>query len=176
MYLPHYKYRFVQKVYDLGFGDSFFLYKLLYTFKSPKSNLWYWVWVEVYEKDMYVIKFHLKTHRNSKDKYSLMTGLYEARPVIYTCIAIMQEIALNNLHASFGFVGANMEGESERMTKRFKVYSRIMATYFSNDEFKHFMLLQKSAYLLVRKSELAIHPELPSYFDLKFKQLYDYLD
>lgn len=62
MYLPHYKYRFVQKVYDLGFGDSFFLYKLLYTFKSPKSNLWYWVWVEVYEKDMYVIKFHLETY------------------------------------------------------------------------------------------------------------------
>ena len=50
-------------------------YKLLYTFKSPKSHQWYWVWVEVYQCDFYAVKFHLKAHRNSLNKYSLMTGL-----------------------------------------------------------------------------------------------------
>lgn len=110
--VSHYDYRFVQRVDDIYVGASFLKYKLLYTFKSPKSHQWYWVWVEVYEHDMYAIKFHLKAHRDSHDKYSLMTGLNEARPVINTCIAIMQEIAQLNPHASFGFIGANMEYET----------------------------------------------------------------
>lgn len=42
---------------------------------------------------MYVIKFHLKVHRDSCEKYSLMTVLN----VIKTCMAIMQEIFLSNL-------------------------------------------------------------------------------
>ncbi|RGN33246.1 hypothetical protein DXB65_16065 [Bacteroides oleiciplenus] len=28
--------------------ETFLKYKLLYSFKSPKSHQWYWVWVEVY--------------------------------------------------------------------------------------------------------------------------------
>ena len=54
---------------------TFLKYKLLYTFKSPKSHQWYWVWVEVYQCDFYAVKFHLKAHRNSLNKYSLITGL-----------------------------------------------------------------------------------------------------
>ena len=48
--------------------------------------------MEVYEHNFYAIKFHLKSHKDSPHKYSLMTGLNEARPVICTCIAIMHEI------------------------------------------------------------------------------------
>jgi len=174
--VSHYDYRFVQRV-DEAYGENTFLkYKLLYTFKSPKSHQWYWVWVEVYEHDMYAIKFHLKAHRGSQNKYSLMTGLNEARPVINTCIAIMQEIAHVNPHASFGFIGANMENETPRLTKRFKVYSRMMATYFSSEEFKHLILMNKSAYVLIRNSELEKYPELPKIFTEKFLALYDYFD
>ena len=100
MDLFHYPYRFVQKVEDSPYRDSFLKYKLLYTFKSSRSHQWYWVWVEVYEYDLYAVKFHLKAHRDSKNKYNLMTGLNEARPVIHTCIAIMQEIADINPHRS----------------------------------------------------------------------------
>ena len=109
----HYPYRFIQRFDEDSLKNCFLKYKLLYTFKSTKSHQWYWVWVEVYEHDFYAIKFHLKAHRHSPDKYNLMTGLNEARPVINTCIAIMQEISYINPHSSFGFIGANMQDESD---------------------------------------------------------------
>lgn len=107
MDIYHYPYHFVQRVdeYQTSGKEDFLKYKLLYTFKSPKSHQWYWVWGEVYARDLYAVKFHLKTHRNSPNKYSLMTGLHEARPVINTCIAIMQEIGNVDPHSSFGFIG-----------------------------------------------------------------------
>lgn len=172
----HYDYRFVQKVDDALGGNSFLKYKLLYVFKSTKSHQWYWVWIEVYEHDMYAVKFHLKAHRDSKDKYRLMTGLNEVRPIINTCIAIMQEIANLNPHASFGFIGANMHGESEYLTKRFRIYCRIMATRFTENVFEHFQIAQKSAYIMIRKSELEQKPELLQLFTSKFIQFYDYFD
>ena len=176
MDLFHYPYRFVQKVEDSPYRDSFLKYKLLYTFKSSRSHQWYWVWVEVYEYDLYAVKFHLKAHRDSKNKYNLMTGLNEARPVIHTCIAIMQEIADVNPHASFGFIGANMDEESVFQTKRFRIYSRMMVSYFKGGTFEHYMIVAKSAYLMIRKSELEKEPHLAEIFSDKFKELYDYFD
>lgn len=119
MELFHYPYHFVQRVDEIHPINSFLKYKLLYTFKSPMSHQWYWVWVKVYQRDFYAVKFHLKAHRNSPNKYSLMSGLNEARPVINTCIVIMQEIGSINPRASFGFIGANMQNESDVNTKRF---------------------------------------------------------
>ena len=177
MNISHYPYRFVQRIDEQAASlNSFLKYKLLYTFKSPKSHQWYWVWVEVYERNLYAVKFHLKAHRQSPDKYSLMTGLNEARPVIHTCIAIMQEISEKDKRASFGFIGANMKDETVGYTKRFKVYSRMMATYFSEEVFEHFLLVSKSAYLLIRKSELAVHPDLLQDLNAGFKRLYDCFD
>ena len=177
MRLVHYPYRFVQRVDDADCSKlSFLRYKLLYTFKSPKSHQWYWVWVEVYEHDFYAEKFHLKTHRDSANKYSLMTGLHEARPVICTCIAIMDEIAHINPRSSFGFIGSNMQNESTFMTKRFRVYSSFIATYFTEEVFEHYMMIDKSAYLLVRKTELENNPELLPMLSRKFNQMYDFFD
>ncbi|MBR1941916.1 MAG: hypothetical protein IJ845_11435 [Bacteroidaceae bacterium] len=175
MELYHYPFHFVKKEGDYLQND-FLKYKLLYTFKSPKSHQWYWVWVEVYDKDFYAVKFHLKAHRLSKNKYNVMTGLFEARPVINTCIAIMQQIATENPHASFGFIGANMLDESSFYTKRFHIYSRMMATYFSDESFIHWVLYKKSAYVLMRRSELERNPDLINELNAKFKALYDFFD
>lgn len=82
-----------------------------------------------------------------------MTGLNEARPVINTCVAIMQEISHINPRASFGFIGANMQDESDVSTKRFRVYRRFMAIYFTEDSFEHFFHIKKSSYLLICKTE-----------------------
>lgn len=174
--LFHYPYRFVQRQDESWSSDSFLKYKLLYAFRSPKSHQWYWVWVEVYDHHLYAVKFHLKAHRHSRDKYSLLTGLNEARSVINTCVAIMREIGNFNPHSSFGFIGANMKSETPYFTKRFRVYSRMMATYFSEDVFEHYMLISKSAYLMIRKSELERQPELPEIFTARFKKCYDYFD
>lgn len=172
-----YPYHFVQRVDEPGIPLSSFLkYKLLYTFKSPKSHQWYWVWVEVYKHDMYAIKFHLKAHRHSPHKYSIMTGLNEPRPIVNTCVAIMLEIAAINPHASFGFIGAATEAESEVNTKRFRFYKRLMATYFSKAEFRHFGDVEKSTYILVRHKELEMHPTLIEDIQDGFKATFDYFD
>lgn len=176
MEIPHYSYHFVQRVEEANPITTFLKYKLLYTFKSPKSHQWYWVWVEVYQCDFYAVKFHLKAHRDSPNKYSLMTGLNEARPVINTCIAIMHEIGNINPHSSFGFIGANMQDESDVNTKRFRIYRRFMATYFTEEAFEHFFNIKKSSYLLIRKTELEVQPNLLNELDVKFKELYSYFD
>lgn len=166
-----------KKIEDFSvIGNSFLHHKLLYTFKSPKSHQWYWVWVEVYDYDLYAIKFHLKTHRNSPNKYSIMTGLNEARPVINTCIKIMQEVTQANSSASFGFIGANALNEAEVNTKRFRVYRRFMATYFSEEIFEHYFNIRKSAYLLLRKSVLVDKPDMLSTLNKKFQLMYPYFD
>ena len=177
MELNHYPYHFVQRFDEYcALGEQFLKYKWLYAFKSPKSHQWYWAWVEVYDNHFYEIKFHLKVHKDSENKYSFMTGLHEARQVINTCMCIMMEIAKKDPRSSFGFIGANMAGESTIFTKRFKVYSRIVATYFSDEHFEHTMNIEKSAYMLVRRSEIEANPDLVSQLNQKFKILYDYFE
>lgn len=61
----------------------------LYRFKSSKSNLTYIVRVEIYPQHIYAVKFYLKNHSDSPNKYRLMTNTYEPRRIINTCINIM---------------------------------------------------------------------------------------
>jgi hypothetical protein len=150
--------------------------KYLYTFKSPKSKQWYWVWVEAYYYNMYAIKFHLKADRNSPLKYHRLTGLNEARMVIGTCIAIMLEINESNSCSSFGFIGSNLPNENERETKRFRVYKRIMATHFPLHIFDHRENKDKSTYMLIRKTELEKDPDLIQNIEHFFADNYVYFD
>lgn len=173
--LSYYPYRFVQKVEDAS-SDLFLKYKLLYTFKSPKSHQWYWVWVEVYDSNFYAIKFHLKAHRYSDNKYNLLTGFNEVRPVINTCIAILLEIYKGNPCASFGFIGANMQNESIVNTKRFRVYRRFMATYFNENSFEHFFNIKKSTYIMISKKEIETNSNLLDELEIRFSQMYPYFD
>jgi hypothetical protein len=105
-----------------------------------------------------------------------MTGYNEARPVINTCIAIMEEVSSNNPCASFGFIGANMLNETEVDTKRFRVYRHFMATYFTENTFEHLFNAQKSAYIMLRKTEMEKHPELLSVLMDRFIELYPYFE
>ncbi len=88
----------------------------------------------------------------------------------------MREIVNLNPYTSFGFIGANMANEPSRMTERFKVYSRMMATYFSRDEFRYFVQISKSTDILIRNSELTLHLGFPRIISENFIQLYDYFD
>ena len=62
------------------------------------------------------------------------------------------------------------------MTKRFREYSLFMATYFTETLFEHYVMMEKSAYLLVRKTELQKDPNLLAMLSLKFNQMYDYFE
>ena len=80
----------------------------------------------------------------------------------------MLELAEQNPTASFGFIGANLIGESEHETKRFRVYRRVLTTYFSEEHYMHFQIVEKSAYALVRKQVIEKNPniinEISTYF------------
>jgi hypothetical protein len=125
---------------------------------------------------MYAVKFHLKADRNSKYKYNRLTGLNEARPVINTCIAIMLEIKKSNLKASFGFIGSNLITESENETKRFRVYKKIMATYFSYTNFEHIEIKEKSVYMMICRTELDKDENLIRKIENFFSDNYAYFD
>ena len=175
--MEHYPFRYVKKFIEpWGGPQGFMLYRLLYSFDSPKSHQTYWVWIEVYKKHFYAVKFHLKAHRHSDYKYNLMTGFNEARQCIYTCMAVMAEVAKNDPRASFGFIGANKIGESEVNTKRFRVYRRFMLTNFGNSEYLHKINISKSAYMLINRKELAAHPELLDEIVDGFRELYPYFE
>ena len=175
MGLDYYPYRYLQKIEEPWDGpQGFLLYKLLYSFKSTKTHQTYWVWVEVYKEHFYAVKFHLKSHRDSDKKYNVMTGLNEPRQCIQTCMKIMLEVAAKDDKSSFGFIGANSIGESELETKRFRVYSRYMQTFFNSENYTHYYNLAKSAYLLINKKEMEKNPQLITDIVNGFKELYPY--
>lgn len=149
----------------------------LYHFKSTKSHLQYIVRVERYKYDIYAVKFYLKNHTDSKNKYSILTNTGEPRRIINTCINIMLSIYEKNIKASFGFIGAQGIGEkSTYCTKRYHFYSKIIATYFSDACFYHKENKEKSAYLLINNKALAANPNLIKQIETFFIEQYDYFD
>lgn len=168
--LPH-SYPFVH-VMDEKVNTNGHLSNLLYRFKSTKSNISYIVCVEHYKYNVFVVKFYPKSWRDSKRKYQLLTRTNEPRRIIYTCINIMLTIFDRHPTASFGFVGANRIGEKPRETKRYRVYSTFVATYFSDKLFVHKEDKDKSAYLLVNRSVLSKDPLLISKIEGFFNELF----
>lgn len=160
--LPHYPYAFLtrQTVGDISV--------LIYHFRSTRTKKWYIVRVEQYPNDFFGIKFYLKDDRLNPHKYNRLTGLNEPRPIVYTCIAILMELSEQYPDSSFGFIGANLPGEGEKETKRFRVYRRVLTTYFSEESYLHYQIVEKSAYALVRRRVLENNPniinEISTYF------------
>ena len=168
--LPHYPYTFLTRT---NTGE---IPVLIYHFRSTRTKKWYIVRVEQYPNDFYGIKFYLKDDRLNPHKYNRLTGLNEPRPIIHTCIAILMELAEQNPNASFGFIGANLLGESDHETKRFRVYRRILTTYFSEEHFLHYQIIEKSAYALVRRHVLENNPDLIKEISTYFSDNYTDFD
>ena len=151
--ISHYPYTFLMREQT---GD---IPVLVYHFRSTKSHRWYIVRVEEHPQHFYGIKFYLKSDTLNPNKFNKLSGLFEPRPVINTCIAILMELASMNPEASFGFIGANLIGESEQETKRFRVYNTILTTYFSEAQYLHYQILEKSAYALISRIALERNPD-----------------
>jgi len=158
--ISYYNFRCVSKQTNNS-GDLVETY--LYSFKSPKTHMLYIAEVEYYKFDVYAIKFYLKAHRHSKDRFTILTNLHEARPVIYTCIAILTAIFHQNNKASFAFIGSpspkeierekkNPRQKKENCTQRFRIYSTLMSTFFSETYFEHRTSSRHSLYLMRNKS------------------------
>ena len=93
-----------------------------------------------------------------------MTNTFEPRRIINTCINIMLSI------------GANGFNEDTKCTKRYRVYSRIVATYFSDRVFYHKENIEKSAYMLINNIALKENPDLIQQIENFFINQYDYFE
>lgn len=168
-----YPYRFVMNEPS---HDDYIICTSIYTFRSTKSNLVYLVRVEHYKMDIYIIKFYLKSNQNSPHKYNLLTNTFEPRRIINTCIRILLDIYQQDSQASFGFIGANRIGENEDNTKRYRVYKKIVTTYFTDIYFYHHYNVDKSAYILINKKKLKENPALIQEIEQFFIDIYPSLE
>lgn len=165
-----YEYRFV-KNFDASDESRDILVRKLYSFKSPRSHQTYFVWVDRCVNNIYVVKFHLKSHRLSPRKYNILTNLREPRNVLYTCVNILiNEIYAKDKTASFGLVAANLEGETPKNTKRLRFYERFIASVIGTEEFKHYKYEEKSAYIIVPKIALAKKQDLLECYSQMFNR------
>lgn len=176
-----FEYKFITKI---NVDQNLNVPELFYTFKSFKSGKTYHVHVEIHPNHFYGVKYHLKEHKNNPNKYNIQTNLYEARQILFTCIRIMLDVNDKDICSSFGFIGSNTilsmgaEGDFEKTdepksnTKRFRVYRRLMMTFFDERTFEHFDNEEYSAYMLVRQSELATNPNLITEISKYFSDQY----
>ena len=156
MFNTYYPHKFIQSN-SSDFYD--FEKEHLYTF-TGKGNHRYLIRVEEYSHNFYAVKFHLKAHSDSNDKYCLTTGYNDMAGCVRTCIQVMLEIAEQNPIASFGYIGANSLDEAKENTKRFRVYNRVMQNFFLPANYAHHFLEKESAYLLLRKNNIKNHPAI----------------
>lgn len=127
-----------------------------YRFKSNKSKQVYLVEVHHFRFNIFVVKYYLKSHRFSENKFNILTKLYEPRLVVNTCCMIMLDVYRKFNEASFGFIGSNTvtpsSSELRHNTKRYEFYKKLMSSYFSEEYFTHRKDDLNSAYLLLNNS------------------------
>ncbi|WP_291725362.1 hypothetical protein [Bernardetia sp.] len=138
-----------------------------------RFNHRYIVRVEEYENLVFVVKFYLKNHENSDKKYQLLSGFNDVARVISTNIEIMFWLYQKNDLSLFGFIGANSEDEEVAMSKRFKVYSKVMLRCFSPNKFFHRKSSTNSAYLLLNKKHIETEENLEELIKEMFIKYYD---
>jgi len=116
----------------------------------------YIVEVEEYNHDLYAIKYYLKAHTQSPNKFKLLTGLKQPTRVIRTCIDVMLYfIKRRNPWASFIFIGEQLQTEdSKKNTKRFRIYKSIMENFFNPVDFDHYYRRESSVYIILNKLKI----------------------
>ncbi|SFU59741.1 hypothetical protein SAMN05216480_10941 [Pustulibacterium marinum] len=118
-----------------------------------------------YDYNIYAVKFFLKRHSISRDKYSMAyskedktdksgkehLGNMNCLKVLNTILKIIREISKNDSIASFGIMGApkisEMDAKKNKKninsdgtvanTKRYKVYHLYIRRYFSPEQFEY---------------------------------------
>lgn len=128
-----------------------------------RFNQQYIIHVEQYDHHVFGVKFHLKSHRDSDRKYSLLTGFNDPFRILATIVHAMKDFANQFPLASFVFFGAELEGESTVNTKRFRVYVPIMEYFFPLDKYDHQLLEEESFYIMINVEHNQQNPKLYPY-------------
>ena len=136
--------------------ESPLIREIKYSFKN-KYNLQYIVNVEQYQYDIFIVKFHLADHSNSKWRYCYLTKQGDARRIIFTCVEIGLEIYSKFPNASFGFIGNPTKKEIKIRkfdnTKRYKAYQNFAKFFFDPNVFEHIYNNEKSTYILLNRKK-----------------------
>ena len=155
-------------------NEAYLQTRYIYHFKT-RFNQTYLVEVEEYRYATYAIKFYLKNHADSRNKYNLLTNDSDAFRILSTCVNIISSILNEQKFASFGFIGVPTVGEKkakkEANTKRFRVYRTITQNYFSPDYFRHVVNIEKSTYIILNKQNK--EPNLLRKVEAMFQECYE---
>lgn len=140
----------------------------LYTFKGANNHC-YFIEVEHRDHGLKVVKFYLKQHRLSKNRYFLVlkntysgnqTGAAHFIKVLNTLLKLSEQYYQANETVSFGFMGAPKMKEKEctenkdgtfNATQRFRIYRTLSLNYFSEERFDHIEFKSSSCYLIRNK-------------------------
>jgi len=149
----------------------------LYRFKNDFKDI-YIVEIFQYDFSVYAVKFYIKNHRYSKNRYNIcykkefkiglgfQTGNANFIKVLNTILSIVVEILRKDGLASFGFMGAPKESESNpeinsaninpdctvANTKRYRIYHLYIRKYFNPIDFEY-IDSSTSSILLLRNNK-----------------------
>ncbi len=141
-----YKYKFSKKV----IFDTIEYTEFIYTFWG-KGNEKYIVKVEKYIHNLLILKFYPKKYADSKSKYQLRTNCHDVFRILATCLAVMVEMYEQDNSISFGFMGANFEGEDMFKNKRFRVYLKMIKRLFSDEKFEYYEYPDDSCFMMLNR-------------------------
>lgn len=126
----------------------------LWRFNSEKSGKEYMILMEKYHGNVYGVKFHLRSLKKDKMKFSKMTHDGEANVVIRTVIDVMLHYISEDQDSSFVIIGASGEGEETANNKRYLLYKKIICIFVTDEHFYHYDLPERGMYMLLRKTEV----------------------
>lgn len=135
----------------------------LYIYRFNTHQYPYLVEIERYPFHIYAIKFYRRNHKNSKQRYNILSNENKCSRIVGTCFSIFMDIYSKNPYASFGFVGSQTVDnlgnfiEETNETKRFKVYRQAVRNYFGDQTFTHFTDPTNSVYLAVSNANANIN-------------------
>ena len=142
--------------------------EFLYRFKTEKKET-YLVLVEEYVNQLFVVKFYLKAHQHSKNKYKELICKLDScqehkkdsvprnsRKIIFTCMEVCRQLSEQYPLHSFAFIGCPKLGTDETYenNQRFRIYGKIALTFVSNDNFRHYEDKKYSVFILINQANL----------------------
>jgi len=148
MFDSSYEYTFVTKS-----GNDGELYKNVrtYTFRC-KDKYRYILLAEEYEYEVFAIKFYLKNHADSEDRFKINTNYFNALTIFGTCLRVMQGLVKEHPAASFFIFGSQSHKDKlNAPSQRFRIYQRMIENVFSPVNFYHYALSIRSIYLVLNK-------------------------
>ncbi|MBD1433531.1 hypothetical protein H8B06_11880 [Sphingobacterium sp. DN00404] len=115
----------------------------------------YIVEAELYDYNIYAIKYYPKVLKQHKYKYNILTEQHKANRIIATCMHIIFDIVNRDPFANIGFLASRTSDalgdykEELRLTKRFRIYAQAFIDFFGPKTYSHFPDKNTSTYLLI---------------------------